>query len=143
MLHPGHEAIAYVLYQIGMADLKSFVSIDRPTTMIQEALDYFTRLQESFAGSQYAQAAAEQVHHAREILAEHELYIGDVFWNGGRYGAAWRRYSYILEHFQDVPEICKHAEQKAVAAYYRYREQESEGTLRKREGSWRDWFRWL
>ena len=143
MLHPGHEAIPYVLYQIGMSDLKSFRSIDRPTTMIQEALEYFTRLTESYPGTDEANKAAEQIGKCRELLAEHELYIGDVFWNSGRYGAAWRRYSYILDEFKDVPEVYKHAEEKSVAAYYRYREEQSRQTREKIEGSWKDWFRWM
>ena len=37
-MHPRHEAIPYVLYQVGMSDLKSFISVDRPTTAVQESL---------------------------------------------------------------------------------------------------------
>lgn len=143
MLHPGHEAIPYVLYQTGMASLKSFISIDRPTTMLDESVEYFTRLMDSYPSSEYTVTAPEQIHAARKLLAEHELYIGDVFWNGGRYGAAWRRYTFILDEYKDVPEVYKHAEEKALAAYYRYREQESKQTREQREGSWKDWFRWL
>ncbi len=143
MLHPGHEAIPYVLYQIGVSDLKSFISIDRPTTMVEEGLEYLLRLRDTYPDSQYAPMTAEPIAECRKLLAEHELYIGDVFWNGGNYGPAWRRYTYIVEEFPDVPEIHKHAQEKAVAAYYRYREQESEDTREKIEGSWKDWFRWL
>ena len=143
MLHPGHEAIPYVLYQIGMSDMKSFISIDRPTTMIQEAIEYFTRLIDSHGSSQYAATAPAEIAKCRALLAEHELYVGDVFWNGGRYGAAWRRYSYILDEYKDVPEVYKHAEEKALSAYYRYREEQSKETREKIEGTWKNWFRWL
>jgi outer membrane protein assembly factor BamD len=145
MLHPGHEAIPYVLYQIGMSEMKSFHSIDRPTTMLEEAVEYFTRLSESYpnADADLLAQVPEAIAQCRKLLAEHELYIGDVFWNGGRYGAAWRRYAYILENFQDVPDVYKHAEEKSLAAYYRYREEQSEETREKREGTWKNWFRWL
>jgi outer membrane protein assembly factor BamD len=142
-LHPGHEAIPYVLYQIGMSDLKSFRSIDRPTTMLQEAIEYFTRLIETSGDPKYAAKAPEAIAKCRALLAEHELYIGDVFWNSGRYGAAWRRSSYILDEFRDVPEIYKHVEEKSLAAYYRYREEQSRETRERVEGSWKNWFRWL
>jgi len=143
MLHPGHEAIPYVLYQIGMSNLKSFRSIDRPTTMIQEAVEYFTRLIDTHGNTEYADLAAKSIVRCRELLAEHELYIGDVFWNSGRYDAAWRRYAYILDEFKDVPDIYKHVEEKSLAAYYRYREEQSAETRERIQGSWKDWFRWL
>jgi len=143
MLHPGHEAIPYVLYQIGISSLKSFISVDRPTTMVEEGLEYLIRLRDSYPDSEYAARTPEPIAECRSLLAEHELYIGDVFWNGGKYGAAWRRYVYILEEFPDVPEVAKHAEEKSLSAYYRYREQQSEETREGIEGSWKDWFRWL
>ena len=143
MLHPGHEAIPYVLYQIGVSSLKSFRSIDRPTTMLQEAIEYLTRLMDSHGDTEYAAKAPAVITQCRALMAEHELYIGDVFWNSGRYGAAWRRYSYILDEFKDVPEVYKHAEEKSLAAYYRYREEQSRETRERVEGSWKNWFRWL
>ena len=143
MLHPGHEAIPYVLYQIGLSSLKSFISIDRPTTMIEESLEYLARLRDSYPDSQYAGMTDGPMAECRKLLAEHELYVGDVFWNGENYGPAWRRYTYIVEEFPDVPEVQKHAREKSVAAYYRYREQQSQDTREKIEGSWKDWFRWL
>ena len=142
-LHPRHEAIPYVLYQVGMADLNSFISVDRPTTALQEALEYFGRLQETFPDSEYAGKAEEQIPKARKIIAEHELYLGDVFWNMKRYGPAWKRYTYVVDNFQDVPEVSEHAKEKALSAYYHYREQQSEEARRQIQGSWREWFDWL
>lgn len=142
-LHPRHPSIPYVLYQVGMADLHSFVSIDRPTTSVQESLEYFERLRESFPDSEYAQKAPEEIKKGRQILAEHELYLGDVFWRMKRYGPAWKRYTYIIENFPDLPEINAHAKEKSLAAWYRYREEQSEEAWEKIEGSWKELFDWL
>lgn len=142
-LHPRHEAIPYVLYQVGMSDLNSFISVDRPTTMVQEALEYFSRLKESYPDSEYAEQVDEQVAKGRKILAEHELYLGDVFWQMNNYGPAWQRYTYIVENFPDVPDVCEHAREKALAAYYKYRETRSEKDREQIEGSWKNWFNWL
>ncbi len=38
-LHPRHESIPYVLYQIGISEMKMFVSVDTHTTMHQNALE--------------------------------------------------------------------------------------------------------
>lgn len=142
-LHPRHEAIPYVLYQVGMSNLKSFISVDRPTTSTQEALEFFGRLRETYPNSEYAQKSVEEMKNCRWLLAEHELYLGDVFWNMNNYGPAWRRYTYIVDNFPDVPEVSAHAKEKALSAYYRYREQQSQKAREQIQGSWKRWFDWL
>lgn len=142
-LHPRNEAMPYVLYQVGMSDLNAFISIDRPATMVQEAYEYFQRLQATYPESEYALKAAEHLHECRIILAERELYIADVFWRTEKYNSAWQRYSFVVDNFQDVPKVVEYAEEKASAAYIRYREQQAQEIMDKRHGSWRDWFKWL
>ena len=66
-LHPRHEAIPYVLYQVGMSNLKSFISVDRPTTSTQEALEFFGRLRETYPNSEYAQKSVEEMKNCRRI----------------------------------------------------------------------------
>lgn len=142
-LHPRNEAIPYVLYQTGMSLLRQFRSIDRATTELQEAYDYFDRVRQAYPNTPYAESAAEHMLVCRKLIAEHELYIGDVFWNMGKYGPAWRRYEFVAENFSDVPEVAEHAREKGLAAYHRYRAEEAEEIRQTREGSWRDWFTWL
>ncbi len=142
-LHPRHEIIPYVLYQIGMAEMKSFVSIDRPTTMVEEAIGYFQRLQDSYPNTNYAVQAKTEIQNARKLLAEHELYLADVFWNMNNYGSAWRRYTYVAENFSDLPEIKTYAEEKALTAYYKYQANQAETTRQSIEGSWEELFDWL
>jgi len=76
-------------------------------------------------------------------MAEHELYIADVFWHMGKYGPAWRRYEYVVDSFSDVPDVAKHAKEKRLAAFHHYRAETAADTRSKRQGSWREWFRWL
>lgn len=142
-LHPRNEAIPYVLYQTGMSLLKQFRSIDRATTELQEAYEYFDRLRQTYPDSPYAESAGENMLLCRKLMAEHELYIADVFWHMGKYGPAWRRYVYVEENFPDIPEVAEHAKEKSVAAYHNYRQQQSAQVREQREGSWKQWFRWL
>ncbi len=142
-LHPRHEQIPYVLYQIGAARLKGFVSIDRPTTNLQEGYEYFDRLAQSYPGTDYAQKAPEHMLALRKLMAEHELYIADVFFNMKKYGPAWRRYTYVVDNFKDVPEVAGHANTKGLAAYHEYTNQQGQEKREKREGSWKEWFEWL
>ncbi len=143
-LHPRHPAIPYVLYQIGMARLNGFISIDRPTTDLQEGYEYFARLVQSYPDAEYAAAAPEHMHQLRTLMAEHELYIADVFYNMGNYGPAWRRYTYVVDNFADVPDAVAHAKEKSLAAYLEYTKEESEEKREKRQGTWQEWLNdWL
>lgn len=142
-LHPRNEAIPYVLYQTGMSLMKQFRSIDRATTELQEAYDYFNRLEQAYPDSPYAKSAAENMLTCRKLMAEHELYIAEVFDHMGKYGPAWRRYVYVEENFRDVPEVAEHAKDMSVSTYHKYRSQQADLTREQREGSWKNWFRWL
>lgn len=142
-MHPRHEAIPYVLYQTGMSLLGQFLSIDRATTEVQEAYDYFNRLQQAYPDTPYAKNATEKMAECRKIMAEHELYIADVFWHMGKYGPAWRRYEFIAENYADVPDVTDHAREKAQAAYLYYREEQADVQRQQREGTWKNWFKWL
>ncbi len=142
-LHPRHEAVPYVLYQIGVARIKGFISIDRPTNELQEGFEYLSRLEQGYPGTEYATKATEHKKEIRGLMAEHELYIADVFYNMGKYGPAWQRYNYIVENFGDVEKASEHAKQKSLSAYMQYTEQQSEEKRQIREGTWKDWFDWL
>lgn len=142
-LHPRHEAIPYVLYQVGQSRQKAFLSIDRPTTGLTEAIQYYQRLRESYPGTEYAEKAKQHIGECRRLLAERELYIGDFFWRAERYGAAWRRYVYVVENFPEIEDLRNHAEEKGKVAYLKYRQQQSQQVQEQREGTWKRWFKWL
>lgn len=142
-LHPRHEAIPYVLFNIGMSNLNGYPSIDRPTNQIEEAYAYFNRLRESYPGTEYAEASTQKMHEARRIMAEHELYVGDFYFRMGKYSSALARYRDIVKDFPDVPELQEHAAHKAKVAFIRDKEISAEAVRANREGSWKEWFDWL
>ena len=142
-LHPRHEAIPYVLFNIGMASRNTYRSIDRPITPIEDAYSYFKRISEAYPDSEYAEQAREKMTECRRLMAEHELYIADFYYRIGKYGSAWSRYKTLVDQYKDVPDIYAHAEEKGQAAFIKYREQQATETREKREGSWKQWFDWL
>lgn len=142
-LHPRHEAIPYILFNIGVASMNLYPSIDRPITPVEEAYAYFKRVKDSYPDSEYAEKAAEYMLKARRLMAEHELYIADFYFRMGKYGSAWARYKGIVENFKDVQDIYSHAEEKGQAAFIRYRQDEASKVREKREGTWKEWFNWM
>lgn len=142
-MHPRHESIPYILYQIGMSNLKTYTSIDRPPTAVEEAYSYFTRVRDTYAGDEYATKATEQMVNCRKLMAEYEINLADFYFRTENYGAARLRYQKVIDDYTDVPELFKYASEKVNAAYLLDRQKRSEETRREREGSWRDWFNWL
>ncbi|ABB38862.1 outer membrane assembly lipoprotein YfiO [Oleidesulfovibrio alaskensis G20] len=142
-LHPRHKAIPYVLFQIGNANLKSFVSIDRPQTNVAEAYEYFSRVRESYPGSEYAQKAGELLGECRRLMAEHELFVADFYWRTGKFRSAASRYQHVAQEFPDVEDLRAYAEEKGKIAYLRATEEKAQQDRDRRHGSWKQWFEWL
>ncbi|GAB6060882.1 outer membrane protein assembly factor BamD [Desulfonatronum parangueonense] len=142
-LHPGHESIPYVLFQVGMSYLKQFRSIDRPTDNLHLAIQYFTRVQQMFPDTVYARDASEFITQARTRIAEHELFVADFYWRRGQYGPAWRRYQQVSNEFADIDEIAEYAARQGDFAYYRFQKQQSREDREEREGTWKRFLDWL
>jgi outer membrane protein assembly factor BamD len=142
-LHPGHEAIPQVLFQIGMSYLRQFRAIDRPTDNLELALQYFHRLRETHPKSPQAAKVEPFILQARRHMAEHELFVADFYWRRGEFGPAWRRYSKVASTFADIPDIAKYAERQSKFAFYRFQKEQSQKDLEEREGTWRRFFQWL
>lgn len=142
-LHPRHEAIPYVLYQVGMADMNLYPSVDRATQPIQEAYSYFQRLKDSYPNTDYGVKAVDKMKECRELLAKHELYVGDFYFRMGKYGSALSRYREVETKYKDIPEAYEYALDKSKAAFIKDSENKSQKTMEKREGTWKQMFDWL
>jgi outer membrane protein assembly factor BamD len=142
-LHPRHENIQYVLFQVGMANYSSATAIDKPMDRINTAIEYFRRIIEEYPDGQYAAQAAEYIVHCRRKLAEHEVFVADFYWKLERYGAAWERYRFVVENYTDLPDVVAYAEQRATVAYLRQQESNSEEQRETEQGSWKKWLDWL
>lgn len=134
-LHPRHEAIPYVLFQLGVSLRKSYTSVDKAATDVSEAVEYFQRLQQSYPNTEYAMKATEEIVACRRLLALREVYIGEVFWNMGNYQASWSRFQYVVDNFPDIEDAADYARRKGEVAYKRYRGKASEDVREEMAGS--------
>ena len=142
-LHPAHPQTPYVLFQIGMSNFNQFRTIDLRQSNVMDGLEYFYRVKDQYPDSPYAASAEEYIAKSRRILAEHELYVADFFWRTEKYGAAWKRYTYVVENFPDVPELHEYAKKRAEYSYYEYQKDESRQEQEETYGTWKDYFEWL
>jgi len=142
-MHPRHEMIEYVLFQIGVSNYRLFESIDKPNNTVMKAIEYFDRLKESYPESKYIAEAERYRTDCRRLLAEHEVFVADFYWRTERYGSAWERYDYIQKNFQDQPDVVEYAASRAQVAWLKYQESSSEEEHDRLNETWRDWFDWL
>jgi outer membrane protein assembly factor BamD len=103
-VHPTHEEISYVQYQVGMAYFKQMVSLDRDQTFTQKALSNFEYLIANYPPSLFTDKAKEKVDICRKRLGDHEFYIGNYYYKKGKFKAASARFQGLIEKFPKMPE---------------------------------------
>lgn len=140
-MHPRHENIDYVLFQIGTSKYNTHHSVDLPQTELESAVEYFRRIVESYPESGYRSHAVKYVAKCRKLLAEHELFVAEYYFTAKQYKASWQRYSYVVENYSDLEDVVQFAEVKRKVAFYYYQQQESDKT--RNPSTFKKFFQWL
>ena len=104
-IHPGHEEIPYVQFQIGMSYFNQMLTLDRDQTPTKKALSSFEYLIANSSPSLFTEKAKEKIGVCKKRLADHEFYIGNFYYKQGRFQAAASRFEGLLEKFpKDLEE---------------------------------------
>jgi outer membrane protein assembly factor BamD len=98
-IHPTHEDISYVQYQIGMSYFNQMLTPDRDQTFTKKALSNFEYLIANYPPGLFTEKAKDGIRTCRERLADHEFYIGNFYYKKGKYPAAVVRFEGLLEKF--------------------------------------------
>ncbi len=99
--HPTNEAIAYVMFQIGMCDFRRTDRIDRDISGAREAISDFSKLLRSFPDSPYTREAKAHIAAAREFLVNHEYFVAVFYVRTEQYKQAEHRLKYLLKMYPD------------------------------------------
>jgi len=103
-VHPTHEEIPYVQYQIGMTYFKQMLTLDRDQTVTQKALSSFEYLIANYPPSLFTEKAKEKIGACKKRLADHEFYIGNYYYKRGKFEAASVRFQGLIEKFPKMPD---------------------------------------
>jgi len=103
-IHPSHEEMPYIQYQIGMSYYNQMHTIDRDQTPTNKALSNFEYLIATYPPSLFTDKAKEKVSVCKKQLADHQFYIGNFYYKQGRFQAAASRFEGLLEKFPKNPE---------------------------------------
>ena len=134
IIHPKHEEIDKVYYLIAMCYFEQLSSKDRDQTYTFNAISYFRRLIRLFPDSIYVEDANKKILACRNLLAEHELYVGKFYLRTKKLDAAEIRFLNIEQNYNDS-EIFPNSifylgktylkmkkEEKAVATFLRFKD---------------------
>jgi outer membrane protein assembly factor BamD len=103
-IHPGHEEIPYVQYQIGMSYFNQMFSLDRDQTPTKKALSSLEYLIANYPPSLFTEKAKGKIGVCKKRLADHEFYIGNFYYKKGKFQAAATRFEGLLEKFPKDPD---------------------------------------
>jgi outer membrane protein assembly factor BamD len=98
-LHPTSAALAFVEYSIGMAYLDQARPLDRDKAATENAKLQFQRVVTRYEGTLYGRLAAFRIDQCDELLAGHELKVGEYYASIGKREAAISRYRYLVEQY--------------------------------------------
>jgi outer membrane protein assembly factor BamD len=98
-IHPSHEEIPYVQYQIGLSYYNQMLTLDRDQTPTKKALSSFEYLIANYPPSLFTDKAKGKVGACKKRLADHEFYIGNFYYKQGRFQAAASRFEGLLQTY--------------------------------------------
>lgn len=114
-LYPRSEHIDYVYYMKGMSHYQvnrgfasKYVNLDlakRDMASANQAYDDFAQLVQLYPDSTYGVSAKQRMIALRNLMAQHELEVGNYYYGHGSYLAAANRGDYVVEHYQQAPAI--------------------------------------
>ncbi len=142
-LHPRLEVTPYVIYQTALSLKNVNNSVDKTVAEAGEAIQYLELLMSLYPNSEFSLEAPQEILNCKTILAEHELYLAETFWNMGNKGAAYERYMYVFENFPELTELASYAFDKAKSAYFEHVKESSEEQRKEEHGSWTKILDWL
>jgi len=101
-LHPANDNLSYVMYQVGVCHYNQLLSIDRDQTETWKALKEFEKLITRFPTSKFSFLAEKKVRECKTMLAEHEYYIGELYFKMKHYKAAMLRFENITKNYVNL-----------------------------------------
>ena len=101
-LHPANENLPYVMYQIGMCHFNQMLTIDRDQTETLKALKEFEKLIARFPTSKFSFLAEKNIKECKRRIAEHEYYVGEIYFKMKKYKAAMKRFENIMKNYSNL-----------------------------------------
>lgn len=103
--HAMHPLAPYCQYKTGLCYFREIDRPDRDISPARNAKEIFKRLIENYPNSEYVADAKEKLNEVNNILAAHEIYIGDFYLKSSHPKAAKARYELVINEYPDYWNI--------------------------------------
>ncbi|WP_223846214.1 outer membrane protein assembly factor BamD [Wenzhouxiangella sp. AB-CW3] len=111
--YPTHPNVDYAWYLQGLVHYDETMGflrrvfpgqvVDRDQTSAQEAFSMFQELVRRHPQSRYVADARQRMVFLRNVMAEHDIVVGEYYFRRGAYIAALNRAKYVIENYPQAP----------------------------------------
>lgn len=102
-MHPTSKQIELASYYLAMAHFDQIGRPDQDQSHTELALAQFETIERRYPETGFAALAHQQIAICREMLARHQLLIGDFYYNRANFRAAESRLAELMQRWPDTP----------------------------------------
>ncbi len=102
-MHPTSKESEMASYYLAMAHFEQIGRPDQDQTHTRAALEQFETIERRYPETGFAALSEQQVSICRELLARHQLLIGDFYFSRANYRASESRYAELMQKWPDTP----------------------------------------
>jgi len=103
--YPFHPQAAEAQFKIGMLCYRNILSPYRDTEFAERAQEEFSILLRNYPQGPFAEDAKKLIAKVREVLAEHELYVAQFYFQKKSFQAAASRLEELARDYPDFPKL--------------------------------------
>ncbi len=102
-MHPTSKNLDLVSYYIAMSYYDQIGREDQDQTKTEQALKHFEIIEQRFPEGSFAELARQNANVCREMLARHEMVVGNYYYKRANFRAAESRLAELMEKYPDTP----------------------------------------
>lgn len=102
-MHPTSKNLELVSYYIAMSYYDQMGREDQDQAKTEQALKHFEIIEARFPEGSFAELAKERADECREMLARHQLVVGNYYFKHANFRAAESRLAELMQRYPDTP----------------------------------------
>jgi len=102
-MHPTSKNLELVSYYIAMSSYDQMGREDQDQSKTEDALKHFQIIEARFPEGSFAELAKERGEECREMLARHQMVVGNYYFKRANFRAAESRLAELMQKYPDTP----------------------------------------
>ncbi|HEY6394417.1 MAG TPA: outer membrane protein assembly factor BamD [Candidatus Binataceae bacterium] len=102
-MHPTSKNLELVSYYVALSYYEQIGREDQDQSKTQSALKHFEEVEQRFPEGGFAELAHEHIEVCREMLARHQMVVGNYYYTRANFKAAESRLAELMQRYPDTP----------------------------------------